>query len=69
LLLGGRAGVGKTTVAWEVSALLQAASISHVFIDGDFMGQAHPAPSGPTVRIIRVLLTASDVTTRSRLTG
>ena len=117
LLLGGRAGVGKTTVAWEVSALLQASSIAHVFIDGDFMGQVHPAPPddphrsaitarnlaavwgnfaelgyrrliytntvsvlpdsaamfaaamGPEVRIIRVLLTASDATARARLTG
>ncbi|MEU8825659.1 hypothetical protein [Streptomyces sp. NPDC048636] len=115
LLLGGRAGVGKTTVAWEVSALLRATSVRHAVIDGDFMGQVHPAPDGdpdrsaitesnPTVvwanfirhgyhrlvytnplsvlphtagmferamgsdvRLIRVLLTASDTTTRERL--
>ncbi|MFF8235055.1 AAA family ATPase [Streptomyces caelestis] len=115
LLIGGRAGVGKTTVGWEVSALLRAAAVSHAVIDGDFMGQVHPAPEGDPhrseitesnltavwanfarrgyrrliytntlsvlpettgmfqramgmgVRIVRVLLTASDATTRERL--
>ncbi|MEV0660979.1 hypothetical protein ACIBI3_10545 [Actinomadura luteofluorescens] len=46
LLIGGRAGVGKTTVGWEVSALLRAAAVPHAIIDGDFMGQVHPAPEG-----------------------
>lgn len=46
LLIGGRAGVGKTTVGWEVSALLRAESVAHAIIDGDFMGQVHPAPEG-----------------------
>ncbi|MCX4734519.1 hypothetical protein [Streptomyces sp. NBC_01363] len=46
LLIGGRAGVGKTTVGWEVSALLRAVAVSHAVIDGDFMGQVHPAPEG-----------------------
>ncbi|MGW3955541.1 hypothetical protein ACWEKM_32515 [Streptomyces sp. NPDC004752] len=115
LLIGGRAGVGKTTVGWEVSALLRTAAVPHAVIDGDFMGQVHPAPEGdphraeiteanltavwanfarrgyrrllytntlsvlpestgmferalgPGARIVRVLLTASDATTRERL--
>ncbi|WAL99984.1 hypothetical protein [Streptomyces sp. Je 1-369] len=46
LLMGGRAGVGKTTVGWEVSALLRSAAVAHAIIDGDFMGQVHPAPEG-----------------------
>ena len=46
LLIGGRAGVGKTTVAWEVSVLLRAAAVSHAVVEGDFMGQVHPAPEG-----------------------
>ncbi|MEU6390802.1 hypothetical protein [Streptomyces sp. NPDC046939] len=46
LLLGGRAGVGKTTVGWEVSVLLRAAGVPHAVIEGDFMGQIHPAPDG-----------------------
>ncbi|MFF4948012.1 hypothetical protein ACWC2K_29220 [Streptomyces chattanoogensis] len=117
LLIGGRAGVGKTTVGWEVSARLRAAAVPHCVIEGDYLGQAHPAPEGDPhrsklternltavwsnfaelgyrrliytntvsvlpesagifqramgsdVRIVRVLLTASDVTAGARLTG
>lgn len=117
LLIGGRSGVGKTTIGWEVSARLRAAAVAHVVVDGDFMGQAHPAPEddpdrsriternltavwgnfaalghcrlvyvntlcvlpetagmfrramGVNVRMIRVLLTASDATAARRLTG
>ncbi|MFE6752330.1 AAA family ATPase [Streptomyces sp. NPDC057684] len=117
LLLGGRAGVGKTTVGWEVSALLRTMEVSHAVIEGDFMGQVHPAPEGDPhragitednltavwgnfarrgyrrliytntvsvlpeaagmferamgagVRIVRVLLTASDATAAERLTA
>lgn len=117
LLIGGRAGVGKTTVGWEVSVLLRAAGVPHAVVDGDFMGQIHPAPDGdprrahiternltavwanfattgcrrlvytntasvltettgmferamgPEVRLTRVLLTATDTTARTRLTG
>ncbi|MEU7471107.1 AAA family ATPase [Streptomyces sp. NPDC044984] len=46
LLIGGRAGAGKTTVAWEVSARLRAAAVSHAIVEGDYMGQVHPAPEG-----------------------
>lgn len=45
LLIGGRSGVGKTSVGWEVSAQLQATSVAHCFIEGDFLDQAHPAPT------------------------
>ncbi|MEU9173464.1 hypothetical protein AB0D34_37830 [Streptomyces sp. NPDC048420] len=117
LLVGGRAGVGKTSVGWEVSARLRAAQVAHAVIDGDFMGQVHPAPEGDPhraaigernltavwgnyaelgyrrlvyvntvsvleestgmfrramgegVRIVRVLLTATDETAERRLTG
>jgi predicted kinase len=44
LLIGGAAGVGKSTVAWEVSALLQAEAVAHCLVEGDFMDQIHPAP-------------------------
>lgn len=115
LLIGGRAGVGKTSVGWEVSVLLRAAGVPHAVVDGDFLGQVHPAPPGDPhraeiternlaavwenfvrcgcrrlvytntasvlpetagmfrramgegVRIVRVLLTASDATARERL--
>lgn len=117
LLIGGRAGVGKTTVGWEVSARLRAAQVAHAVIDGDFMGAVHPAPPddthrsgitarnlaavwanyaglghrrlvytntssvldmaapmfrramGDDVRLVRVLLTATDETAAQRLTG
>jgi 2-phosphoglycerate kinase len=46
LLIGGRAGVGKTTAGWEVSAQLQAAQIAHAHVDGDIMDQIFPAPPG-----------------------
>ncbi|MGW2559541.1 hypothetical protein ACWCXB_09900 [Streptomyces sp. NPDC001514] len=117
LLIGGRAGVGKTTVAWEVSARLRAAAVAHAIVEGDFLGQVHPAPAGDPlrseitgsnltavwanfarlgycrliytntvsvlpeaagmferamgadVRIVRVLLTASDATARRLLAG
>lgn len=117
LLIGGRAGVGKTTVAWEVSARLRAAGAPHAVVDGDSMSAVHPAPEGDPrraliternltavwsnfadlghrrlvytntvsvlagsagmferamgadVRIVRVLLTASDETATERLTG
>ncbi|MET7901378.1 hypothetical protein ABZS86_07825 [Streptomyces sp. NPDC005355] len=44
LLIAGRAGVGKTTVGWEVSAQLRAAAVDHAVVEGDYMGRIHPAP-------------------------
>jgi hypothetical protein len=44
LLIGGRAGVGKTTAGYEVSAQLQAAQIGHAHVDGDNLDQVFPAP-------------------------
>jgi predicted kinase len=44
LLISGGAGVGKTTVAWEVSAALQGRGTAHCLIEGDYMDQIHPAP-------------------------
>ncbi|MEY9934382.1 hypothetical protein ABH926_009050 [Catenulispora sp. GP43] len=44
LLIGGRAGVGKTTAGWEVSARLQAAQIAHALVEGDNLDQIFPAP-------------------------
>ena len=113
LLIGGRSGVGKTTVGWEVAAQLRVADVPHAIIDGDFLGQVYPAPDDPLglvernltavwsnfaalgrtrlvyvntlsvlpstagmfrralgddVRLVPVLLTASDATVESRLT-
>ncbi|RMI39999.1 P-loop NTPase family protein [Streptomyces triticirhizae] len=45
LLVGGRSGVGKTTVGWEISALLRAARVAHCLVEGDNLDQAFPAPA------------------------
>jgi hypothetical protein len=56
LLIGGRSGVGKTTVAWEVSAQLQDRAqledgpVAHCLIEGDFLDQAYPPPEGDPTR-------------------
>src|SRR3954471_17865158 len=44
LLIGGGAGVGKTTVGGEVSSALQGRGTAHCLIEGDYMDQIHPAP-------------------------
>lgn len=44
VLLGGRSGVGKTSVGIEMHAQLSAANVKHCVIDGDFLDLAHPAP-------------------------
>lgn len=45
MLIGGGAGVGKSSVGWEVSQLLQARGTAHCFVEGDFLDQVHPAPA------------------------
>jgi len=42
LLLGGRSGVGKTSVGAEASELLQAAGVAHCLIEGDNLDAAYP---------------------------
>lgn len=71
LLIGRRAGVGKTTVGWEVSALLRSEAVVHAINAGDFMGQAHPAPEGDPQRaeISEMYLTAVWRTSPSAATG
>lgn len=44
MFIGGRSGVGKTTVAAEVSRLLAAGDVAHALIEGDNLDQAHPEP-------------------------
>ena len=46
VFIGGRSGTGKTSVGFEVHALLSAAAVSHCLIEGDFLDMAHPPPSG-----------------------
>jgi hypothetical protein len=50
LLIGGRAGVGKTTAGLEVSVQLRAARIAHALVEGDNLDQIFPAPPGDPTR-------------------
>jgi uncharacterized membrane protein YeaQ/YmgE (transglycosylase-associated protein family) len=86
LLIGGRAGVGKTTVGWEVSARLHGAEpgcgvgnyaelgyrrlvyTNTVAVLDDAAPMFRRAMRNG-VRLVRVLLTATDETTEQRLTG
>lgn len=48
LLIGGRSGAGKTSVAYEVSLQLQAIGVAHCHIEGDNLDAAYPkAPDDP----------------------
>lgn len=44
LLIGGRSGVGKSTVGAEVSVQLAAARVRHALIEGDNLDWAYPPP-------------------------
>jgi len=44
IFIGGRSGVGKSSVAAEASRLLGLADIRHAVIEGDNLDQAHPQP-------------------------
>lgn len=46
LLIGGRSGVGKTAVGYEVCEVLAAAEVAHVLIDGDNLDACYPKPAG-----------------------
>lgn len=42
LLIGGRSGVGKSTVGAEISVQLEKAAIQHAYIEGDVMDWCYP---------------------------
>ena len=44
IFIGGRSGVGKSSVAAEASHLLARADIRHAVIEGDNLDQAYPQP-------------------------
>ncbi len=46
LLIGGRSGVGKTTIGYEVSELLRQDDVAHALVDGDNLDAVHPAVEG-----------------------
>lgn len=45
LLVTGPAGVGKSTLCWEMSAQLAAADVAHATIETDELDRVHPKPS------------------------
>lgn len=44
VFIGGRSGVGKTSVGLQVHAQLSAAGVRHCLIDGDYLDMAYPPP-------------------------
>jgi hypothetical protein len=44
LLICGAAGVGKSTVSWEIGLQLQAAKVPHAIIDTDELDRVFPQP-------------------------
>jgi hypothetical protein len=44
LLIGGRSGVGKSSVGAEIHAQLSAARVRHCLIEGDNLDMAYPPP-------------------------
>ena len=44
LFIGGRSGVGKSSVAFEMSTQLAAARVEHAVIEGDNLDMAYPPP-------------------------
>lgn len=46
IFIGGRSGVGKSSVDAEVSQILARADIRHAFIEGDNLDQAYPVDDG-----------------------
>ena len=46
LWISGPVGVGKTTVGYEVSTLLERAGVHHTFVELDVLAQTYPSPPG-----------------------
>jgi adenylylsulfate kinase len=71
LFLGGRSGVGKSSVAFEVHAQLAALNVKHCVIEGDSLDLAFPHlwEHHLAERNLAVLLTATDETSSARLRG
>ena len=45
LLITGPAGVGKSTLSWEMSAQLAAAQVAHAVIETDELDRVFPRPT------------------------
>jgi hypothetical protein len=53
LLITGPAGVGKSTLSWEVSAQLAAAGLRHAAIETDELDRIFPLPSTSELEDLR----------------
>ncbi|WP_292853238.1 adenylyl-sulfate kinase [Microbacterium sp.] len=51
IFIGGRSGVGKTSVAFEASHILADERIRHALIEGDNLDQAYPEPWGEGIAL------------------
>jgi cytidylate kinase len=58
LFIGGRSGVGKSTVALEASHLLAEAGVQHAVIEGDNLDSAFPEPWRQGLRLAELNLAA-----------
>jgi predicted kinase len=59
LLITGPAGIGKSTLCWELGSLLSAARISHAIIETDELDRVYPRPTAQDLAPISA--GASDV--------
>ena len=46
LVIGGRSGVGKSSVGFEIAAQLESADIAHAYLEGDCMDWVYPKKPG-----------------------
>ena len=69
LLITGPVGVGKTTVALEVSALLERAGVPHACADMDSLRWCYPSPSHDPFRVALGLQNLAAVWANCRAAG
>lgn len=65
LVIGGRSGVGKSTVGYELSRLLAEADVRHAVIEGDTLDQAYPEPWRHGIPMAQINLRALGATYRA----
>lgn len=69
LIITGPPGVGKTTVAAEVSELLDSAGVAHAFVDIDSLRWCYPRPPGDRFRNALAMKNLAAVWTNFQAAG
>ena len=69
MMVTGPVGVGKTSVAGEVSALLERAKVPHAFVDMDSLRWSYPSPPGDRFRTALALQNLAAVWANFRAAG